>query len=432
MNIVPEVKACETCAKSKRKCGKERPRCHRCSSRDMECIYPPARPSSFVLLRDDPETPASCDTSTTLDNTRGFWDPNVLFCSLPELDVSPSAYNADLHLIKPASIQPKSQNCDWFMAPETWKPTFASPPPCERADTQWTPPYANAILKRYLRGLQRRLYAWVSTGGTDFLHRHLYRFRNPRCVQDAQGALALYMARNDENEDAVFRTINDRARQLLEDEERGPAHAGRLDVVGHLARVHALMTYQIIGLLDGDIHLRATAEARREVLSAWLGQMIECVRTASTFYCGGVDDDLALLANGLGIGMKGALMDGQALFPAVREEIVWHAWILAESLRRTWITGHGLLITYHALQTGWATCEGSMKMTAGQGMWDAPSSYAWAKVARETKVFFMDGTATERLFLEANANEVDSFTKGLMEMSHGPERVERWEIAATA
>lgn len=419
MNIVPEIKACEACAKSKRKCGKEKPRCHRCESRDVDCIYPPARPSSFVLLQDDPMTPASSNTSAALDRFADIWDPNILLCPLPEFDLPLSACNVDLHLSRPSPTPPKHLTCEWFMAPETWESFVLQK---YARDPQWRPPYSNAVLKRFLEGLQRRLYKWVSTGGTDFIHRRLYTFRNPRCVQDAQTTLALYLARTDSNEGAVFSTLHDRARQLLEDEDRH-ATSNSLDLFEHLARVHALITYQIVGLLDGDIHLRTAAEGRMELLNTWLEQMFECVRVVSSFCPGGIDDSVSVISNAIGLGIElGQAQESQVM----REEVVWHAWILAESIRRTWITVQGLHTTYHALQKGWADCSGSIKLTAGQGMWGAPSSYAWAKVARETDIWFIEGTDMERLFIEATADKVDEFTKGIMEMTFGMERMERW------
>lgn len=108
-------------------------------------------------------------------------------------------------------------------------------------------------------------------GDTEFIHKELYVLRNPRCVQDAQGSLALYLARTDEKEDGVFLTLDDRARRLLRDEEEHNTPSS-LGFLGHLARVHALLTYQITGLLDGDIHLRAVhvAEERIGVLDTWL------------------------------------------------------------------------------------------------------------------------------------------------------------------
>lgn len=433
MNIIQETKACESCAKSKRKCGKERPKCHRCSSRDLPCEYPPARPSSFVLLQDSSETPPSCETSVASEDVVGLWSPSILLhCPFPDLDLSLAASDmpVDLQLPRPTPLPLKHLRCDWFMSPETWSSEEVTHLPKSVPDTnippEPTPPYGNEVLRRFLKDVQQRLDGWVTTGGTTFIHKQLYTFRNPRCILDAQTALALYRSRTEETEDMVFRTLNDRAKQLLVDEEQHRTSSSH-DTFSHLARVQALLTYQVVGLLDGDIHQRATAEERMKMLMTWADQMVDSVRAASDFVSHG-DGHHSVVAQGLGLGIKDILPDNhrQPLSLITQEEVVWHTWIFAESLRRTWIIVQGLYATYHALKKGWAVCAGSMKLTAGQGVWDAPSSHAWAKVLRETNVWFVEGSNTEILFTQALPGEVDDFTKSCMEITYGLERMERW------
>lgn len=430
MNIIPETKACETCAKSKRKCGKEKPQCHRCASRDLDCVYPPARPSAFVLLQNEAaetlaaETPSSNNSAaTTRQDTGSLWDPTLLLCPLSEFDVSLATSTGHTN---PSPTSAPSLICDWFLSPETWKPRFHIP----YHTSPQPPPYGNVVLKRFLKSIRRNLEGWVTRGSTYFIHKQLYSFHRPRCIQDAQTALALYLARTDENEDAVLSTLGDRVSQLLEDE--GHKTVSSLDTVGHLARVQALVTYLMIGLLDGDIHMRAVAEEHMETLWSWVEQMVEVITAASTLLSLEGCDDLKTIASGLGLGIKDVLADGQALQSCVmQEEVGWHAWILAESLRRTWIVGRGLYSTYHALQRGLAKCPGTMMMTARQGMWDAPSSYAWMKQVAQKNVWFIEGTTLERLFVEANPDEVDEFTKCCLEITYGLERMERWGVTAT-
>lgn len=425
MNMISETKACESCAKSKRKCGKERPKCHRCSSRDLLCEYPPARPSSFVLLQDDASaTSHSCDMSITAGHTTAFWNPNLLLGSLSDFDLPVFPGNTDLQLTKPPSASSKHLSCNWFMSPETWNSeetmvhkSDSSPKP------QPTPPFGNGVLRRFLKDIQRRLEAWVSTGGTTFIHKQLYTFQKPRCVLDAQTALALYLSRTDVNEDMVFRALDERAKQLLQEEARHQTSSSH-DAFSHLARVQALLSYQIMGLLDGDIQQRATAEGRMETLMTWLDQTIESVRTASASH---EDGDHVVVAKGLGLGITDILTDDQTMLHHItQEEVVWHIWIFAESLRRTWIIIQGLNSTYHALKKGWAMCPGSMKVTAGQGVWDAPSSHAWARIVGDQNIWFIEGTGTEVLFTQALPCEVDEFTKSCMEITYGMERMERW------
>lgn len=224
----------------------------------------------------------------------------------------------------------------------------------------------------------------------------------------------------------VFRALDERAKQLLQEEAKHQESISQ-DAFSHLARVQALLAYQIMGLLDGDIHQRATAEERMETLMTWLEQMVESVRTASVSVPSDGGVDISAVAKGLGLGIKDILTNDQpVLHDITQEEVVWHIWIFAESLRRTWTIVQGLNTTYHALKKGWAICPGSMKITAGQGVWDAPSSHAWAKVLRETNIWFTEGTDAEVLFTQAMPSEVDDFTRSCMEITYGMERMERW------
>ncbi|KAF3763839.1 hypothetical protein M406DRAFT_263066 [Cryphonectria parasitica EP155] len=371
MSIVLETKACESCAKSKRKCGKEKPRCHRCASRNLECSYPLARPGSFVLLQED--SPSTCESQTTTS-------PAALRNHTSDEISSPTLLGT----------------------PDLWDPSGLSEP-------QNVPPYSNAVLKRFHKTIQANLADWVYKGATNFIHKQLYMFRRPRCVQDAQGSLALYLARTDETEDAVFRTLDDRADQLLTDEGKHNTTSS-LDTFGHLSRIHSLLTYQIIGLLDGDIHLRAKAEKRIDTLEAWIQQMMESLRFASSLLSGSGGNNTYAIINVLGL-----------------EEIVWQAWIFTESLRRTWVTVEGLHATYNALRRGWASCSAGMLLTARQGLWDAGSRYAWAEIVTGKDLWVMDGRHTEILFSLAMPDEVDGFTKMCMEISYGQERMKNWE-----
>lgn len=353
----------------------------------------------------------------------------MLFCPLPDLDMSLPLGDVDLQLARPLSAPAKHLSCEWFMSVETWTSEgTVRHGPESGPHSQPAPPHGNGVLKRFLKDIQRRLGGWVSTGGTTFIHKQLYIFHSPRHILDAQTALALYLSRTAENEDMMFRTLDHRSKQLLADEESHRTSSSH-DTFGHLARVHALLTYQVLGLLDGDIHQRATAENRMETMMTWVDQMVESVRAVSACFLAQDEGDLSMLVDELGLGIKAMPTKGQTLLDLIsQEDIVWHMWIFTESLRRTWIIVQGLNATYHALKNGWAVCPGSMRVTAGQGVWDAPSSFAWAQVLRETNIWFMEGIRTEILFTHAMPGDVDEFTKLCMEITFGLERMERWGI----
>ncbi|KAH8767323.1 hypothetical protein F5883DRAFT_419085 [Diaporthe sp. PMI_573] len=402
MEVIPEVKACESCAKSKRKCGKESPRCHRCSSRDLECIYPlPTRPSSFVRLQD---APMSSVTSIPMV-------PAEVATSIPML-ARPSA-------LLPVPYSPiKQLSTDWFMSPDSWRIDYDLPPHTEPVPPS---PYSRVALKAFLTTGQGWLSDWISTGGTTFIHKQLYSFQLPRCVQDAYTAVALYLLRTDENEDMVHRTIEDRSAQLLVDEEKHTTSSS-LNPFGHLSRVHALLAYQIICLLDGDIRLRALAEERIPIMRSWLKQMLESVSFASQLTPLGATGAMTA-ARGLGLGI--------CHNPSSQEEVLWHAWIFAESVRRTWIFSEGLHTVYHVMLQGWSTCCGALKFTTAAQVWDAPSSYAWSKICLEKNVALSEPEEVENFLEERRPEDVDDFAKSLLQIMFGKAKMERWIDAKT-
>lgn len=461
LNTIPETKACENCAKAKRKCGKELPGCHRCTSRGLQCVYQPARPTSFVRLQDP------SDVDDLPHYQQQYWDPNILFTPVSDFDVPLIDCPAGTHDLQ-SSLQPpariptpprKHLDCEWFLSPETWKSPESHPLMCpgrkfdHNNDEGSSPPVPVSALKQYLKVIQCTSADWVTRGSNDFIHSELYTFRNPRCIQDAQTAYALYLARTDHTEDAVFRTLHARATQLLRDEEKHNTWSSH-DVFSHLARCQALLTYQIIGLMDGDIHLRGAAEERIEVLKTWLEQLLESTTSAATFCFGGgasgggtssPSDPAAKrppsapdIANVFGIGTKALLSNDdlrtdcrQPLRPAQQEQAVWRLWLFAESVRRTWIVTSGLQASFQALKTGWGICLRSMKLTAGQGMWDAPTCYAWERRCSKGDVFFLEGWDLDSLFTRCRPEEVDDFAKRCMDITWGVEKMQRWKDSTT-
>jgi len=59
------------------------------------------------------------------------------------------------------------------------------------------------------------------------------------------------------------------------------------------------------------------------------------------------------------------------------EQLVWYSWILAESLRRTWLVISAIHGVYMSSQDGLAHCLGGMMFTSRQGFWDASSALSW-------------------------------------------------------
>jgi hypothetical protein len=401
---------------------------------------------------------------TTARRPPDMWDPAMQLLSFPPTSSHFGAAQtpttglelARLSALLPVPYSPiKQLSTDWFMSPDSWRIDYDLPPHTEPVPPS---PYSRVALKAFLTTGQGWLSDWISTGGTTFIHKQLYSFQLPRCVQDAYTAVALYLLRTDENEDMVHRTIEDRSAQLLVDEEKHTTSSS-LNSFGHLSRVHALLAYQIICLLDGDIRLRALAEERIPIMRSWLKQMLESVSFASQLTPLGATGAMTA-ARGLGLGIVD-IMDAAAAAaaaassssssssttpgstpattpantkchnPSSQEEVLWHAWIFAESVRRTWIFSEGLHTVYHVMLQGWSTCCGALKFTTAAQVWDAPSSYAWSKICLEKNVALSEPEEVENFLEERRPEDVDDFAKSLLQIMFGKAKMERWIDAKT-
>ena len=191
-------------------------------------------------------------------------------------------------------------------------------------------------------------------------------------VQDAYSAMSTYLNRTPDNEYVVFEILTSRLKKLLADygesdaivddtaalrqSTRSPPCSDTLD---HLARVQAMSTYLILMLFNGDDHLRHTAEKQIPVLDAWMREMVQTART----------DMLA-----------------QSSVNPFDKDALWRAWILAESLRRTWIVGRTIAAQYEMLKAGApvpSACKGGMAFTTRKGAWEAGSAEEWEGMAAE-------------------------------------------------
>jgi hypothetical protein len=107
-------------------------------------------------------------------------------------------------------------------------------------------------------------------------------------------------------------------------------------------------------------------------------------------------------------------------------ESAWQTWILAESIRRTWLTANITQSVYLTLKQGWANCPGGVVFTAQTKLWDALSACRWAVACREHNHFFLQSLHADKLFTEARAGEIGDFGRLILVVTYGLERVEKW------
>lgn len=276
----------------------------------------------------------------------------------------------------------------WFSGPSTWQMTTW--PQIERL---WD---AKGIhVKRLVTIIYRWYLQWLHTSGNPFIHKQFYRHRLPRCAQDACSTLAVYLQRTPQNTSTILRLIDSRATQLLADNGvflpdesqsdvglvgSGTDTSNQMDTHDHIARIHALTLYQLLGLYSPDPRLRRRAEDRAPILVTWMQQLIAHAQHAIPF---------------LGESLYKDAAKGSRASSAYQDDELWHAWILAESARRAFMIGTTVQALYLRLREGDAAsadarhelfgtrCQGGMPFTTRKGAWDATHSAQWASLAVE-------------------------------------------------
>ncbi|KAF1809823.1 hypothetical protein P152DRAFT_367210, partial [Eremomyces bilateralis CBS 781.70] len=128
---------------------------------------------------------------------------------------------------------------------------------------------------------------------TPFIHKELYLNQSPAPIRAAFGICAAHIFVNDGNKSMLNRTLNAEVTELLR-----PA----LDetILQALARMQALVLYQIIRMLYGDLEQRISAEQQENSIAA-----------------------------------SGLQLLRRADWELQGEQPTWKNWILAESIRRT-------------------------------------------------------------------------------------------------
>jgi hypothetical protein len=275
------------------------------------------------------------------------------------------------------------------------------------------------FLRRGVGMLRSVIADWVIKGSSPFIHYRLYKTRLPEHTQDAYMMLCSYLTRVPETEEMVLRIVLDRMTQLVEEQ---PADGAGLGTFNHVSRVQALLIHIITGLFDGDIRLRRLAENQLPTLASWNAQMWESARTRA--------QSRQLLLGSLMDGQGGSDKHMKGPVPRFPEEFdtVWQAWILSESVRRTWLVAGSVQAAYRRMKENLMACHGGVMFTTREGVWEATSALSWTKLCAETDVGFMPHAQTQRLFTEKRPDEVDAFGKLMLESTFGVERMEAWGL----
>ncbi|KAI1133686.1 hypothetical protein F5Y10DRAFT_228344 [Nemania abortiva] len=436
----PWRRACVACTKAKRQCSKQVPKCRRCLEKGLQCMYLPPRRPEITATAEVTETSLALSSSgdPPLDEgliaiSPGLADPFNIgipedsafgFLPMTETDLESLALPTEVEpsRIPPQAIVPSDALVGlrgaWFLAPESWTAEFTEPPPTTIRETERS-------LKQYIEQVQLWMRQWVTEGHSPLHHPELYSFYMPRHVQDAYTAVATYIGKTRENECTVHRILEDRVAQLLQDQavevSLGTASGDGLSIFDRLSRVQSLLCYQLIRLFDGDIRMRGQAEALIPTLFLWNKQMLESVKDSlgrPERLLVGSPYDPNLLPNASASSMAGS--------PASSPKTVWRAWIVAESVRRTWQAANVVQEVYQFFKRGWSECPGRLPNTMLRALWGAPSAYAWMRELGGGKdPLLVPIVKLEEMLPQITPAELDDFSIATIGL-YGMEKVDHW------
>ena len=211
----------------------------------------------------------------------------------------------------------------------------------------------------------------------------------------------------------IARIIQDRAYSPIQnagmEQNRLLSVAVPLDTSQHLARVQALLIYQILRLFDNSVWQQTHAEEAMPTLLSWCQQMwdsatLDCITSQTP--------DLVQDAGQQRYGSSSRL---------------WRLWILAESVRRTWLAVMITISAYRTIKDGWCECAGGIMLTARRSSWLASTSSQWETICRTEDPLFVPCLGNRATLEPCNPNDVDDFAFSCFTLIWGPEWVESWK-----
>lgn len=337
MDRATRHKSCVACIQTKRKCDRTQPKCQRCIARGSDCHY-----IGRTRARQQQQVVEQSITSTATD-----WrlqsldvehiDPAALFS--PALDEG--IFDFPHHPFNlPLDCQSLVPSIGGAVAQT---PSFTVDP-----DTKL---YARVEYCAGRLSLLPNLFA--ASGQTMFIHRQTFQASRSPALQQAMSACALYSMKSPTSKPLVHQVLQHNVQHLLA--TTNPSSASNPDL---LAALQALLLYQIMRLFDGDIRLRASAEADEPTTVLWAGELRNraCSRYLPLHPVATFSDDPK----------------------------DWAAWLFSEGIRRTVVTTFMLRGVYNYLRTGIdsPTVVG-VYFTVQEELWNAQSEVGWNRAKNE-------------------------------------------------
>ncbi|KAK9775011.1 putative Aldo-keto reductase [Seiridium cardinale] len=387
--VTSRQKSCNACVRSKRRCDKRSPICNQCTKKKCPCIYG-GRASRHATSADGypMEIDADADNGPIHLPSPGqdVFRPDSTefpFPLGPEQALENSQFHIDPMLDSLLNVMPESDLLGGF-----WQNS-----PFMQQDLTQSGGIEKGLTRTDYSKMNHICFARESC--TPFLHRHLYKDNMPHWILQAFSMSVLYAHKNDSNRGMVLRALHDNVKSLHES-----ASGSALKPQEKLARVHALMLYQLMRMFDGDITLGSQADNDTGILDSWLAELYR------------IRDNLDSESE----------IDEAELRNQPPES--WERWIFAESVRKTYIFGEAVIFFWNLLkgranseQLGvWATIH---RWTLSSHLWNATDSYSFFDAWKSKPFFVISGFALDHFFESGRDADVDDFARIFLTMYFG-------------
>ncbi|KAF5662571.1 hypothetical protein FCIRC_11456 [Fusarium circinatum] len=295
-----------------------------------------------------------------------------------------------------------AQLSSWFTSIHTWDTAYS-----ERLVMD---AFFSFDLDGYVGKVRGWLAQWVQTGSNPFIHRQLYSSRFPRSIQEAYMCLSCFLNKTPANEQLVMRLVEERSQVLLNEHGSDRDQRNGLDLMDHIARVQAMLVYQFIGLFEDEVRLLPVAQSRNDLLLAWTKEMV------------------SVAANTVPSGLRDILSSSELGNHYGKDliQLLWHSWIVSETVRRTWNVMATMLGLFGFVNRGTeASCPGGMVFTTRIGVWEATNATEWLEICSSRSVGLMQVAEACELIDSAECKQINEFTKTTLELTYGRKRVQQ-------
>ncbi|PCD23205.1 hypothetical protein AU210_014728 [Fusarium oxysporum f. sp. radicis-cucumerinum] len=384
----PYRQACAACIKSKRRCDMAVPKCYRCRVRSLECLYP--SPSTRRTLAQNSKALPQATARITVNESQ---------TESQNASIAPDiTFDADNLALPPfpdydLDWQEAMTNLNDFLVPDLLNPHDTAERSVLAGEKyQGRIVYTIEQFKSYPKQL-------VLHGQVPFIHRRVVEKYLPKPLTRILAICALYERKSETNQQLVYSTIQQYADELIDVTQLADSD------IDLLSSIQAFILLQIIRLLDGDIRQRANAE------------------NVETFFVNGIR---RLQQRMKSVEDSTQIMSSQLRTPGAD---AWETWSLAESLRRTVITGYCLHGLYSFLRNGWDDAHHefpALSFFGQRALWCATSRFEWESAVAKCHTLPIRFAHWESDMATAKPEDMDELGVIMMALTKGIDDCCHW------